>query len=68
MASTILECFISAISAACYSSGLAKLCYVFIQQGHSAEIISLAFNTTGNLMITGSFDHTVCVWNVHTGK
>ena len=37
-------------------------------QGHSAEIITLSFNTTGSQLITGSFDHTVCVWDVNTGK
>ena len=37
-------------------------------QGHSAEIISLGFNTTGTQLITGSFDHTVSVWDVNSGK
>ena len=41
---------------------------VFFLQGHSAEIISMAFNTTGNQLITGSFDHTVSVWDVTNGK
>ena len=38
------------------------------QQGHSAEIISLSFNQTGTHLITGSFDNTVMVWDVKTGK
>ncbi|ELK17137.1 WD repeat-containing protein 69 [Pteropus alecto] len=37
-------------------------------QGHSAEIISLSFNTSGNRIITGSFDHTVTVWDAGTGR
>lgn len=37
-------------------------------QGHSAEIISLSFNSTGTQLITGSFDHTVMVWDVNSGK
>ncbi|RXM36833.1 Dynein assembly factor with WDR repeat domains 1, partial [Acipenser ruthenus] len=36
--------------------------------GHSAEIISLSFNTTGDKIITGSFDHTVSLWDVQLGR
>jgi WD40 repeat protein len=36
-------------------------------QGHTAEIVSLNFNQTGNQIITGSFDHTVKVWDTRTG-
>ena len=35
--------------------------------GHTAEIVSLNFNTEGDKIITGSFDHTTKVWDVHTG-
>ena len=31
--------------------------------GHTAEIVSLNFNTDGNQIITGSFDHTTKVWD-----
>lgn len=37
-------------------------------QGHSAEIICLSFNTLGDRIITGSFDHTVAVWDVEAGR
>jgi dynein assembly factor with WDR repeat domains 1 len=33
-----------------------------------AEIVSLNFNQTGQRIITGSFDHTVKVWDVRTGR
>lgn len=36
--------------------------------GHTAEIVSLHFNTTGNLIVTGSFDHDVKAWDARTGK
>uniref|UniRef100_A0A674C658 Uncharacterized protein n=1 Tax=Salmo trutta TaxID=8032 RepID=A0A674C658_SALTR len=40
--------------------------------GHSAEIISLSFNTVGDQLVTGSFDHTVSLWdwevNGHTSS
>ena len=36
--------------------------------GHTAEIVSLNFNTQGDQIITGSFDHTTKVWDVHTGR
>ena len=32
--------------------------------GHTAEIVSLNFDTGGQRIITGSFDHTVKVWDV----
>ncbi|KAF5834708.1 WD40-repeat-containing domain protein [Dunaliella salina] len=36
--------------------------------GHKAEIVSLNFNTTGDLIITGSFDHDSRIWDVRTGR
>lgn len=36
--------------------------------GHSAEIVSLGFNTSGNMIITGSFDHDSRIWDVRTGS
>ena len=36
--------------------------------GHTAEIVSLNFNTDGRQVITGSFDHTIKLWDVGTGK
>ena len=36
--------------------------------GHSAEIISLKFDTYGKHVITGSFDNTVRMWDVRNGK
>ncbi|XP_059361965.1 dynein assembly factor with WDR repeat domains 1 isoform X1 [Carassius carassius] len=37
-------------------------------EGHFAEIISLSFNTTGDRLVTGSFDHTAILWDVSTGS
>ncbi len=36
--------------------------------GHSAEIVSLDFDTPGQRIITGSFDNTVRVWDVRNGR
>uniref|UniRef100_A0A8C7KQF4 Uncharacterized protein n=1 Tax=Oncorhynchus kisutch TaxID=8019 RepID=A0A8C7KQF4_ONCKI len=36
--------------------------------GHSADIISLSFNTVGDQLVTGSFDHTVSLWDVPSGR
>ena len=50
-------------------SGDQKFLYhFFIIQGHSAEVICLSFNSVGESLLTGSFDHTVSVWDVATGK
>lgn len=35
--------------------------------GHSAPITCLSFNKTGTLLLTGSVDHTLIVWDVETG-
>ena len=48
----------------CGLSSLSLLCV----QGHSAEIVSLCFDTTGEKIMTGSFDHTSKVWDVRTGQ
>jgi dynein assembly factor with WDR repeat domains 1 len=36
--------------------------------GHTAEIVSLNFDTQGDRIITGSFDHTVKIWDVRMGR
>lgn len=41
---------------------------LLIKQGHSAEVICLSFNSVGESLLTGSFDHTVSIWDVATGK
>lgn len=33
-----------------------------------AEIVSLGFNTGGDLIVTGSFDHDSRLWDVRTGQ
>ena len=34
---------------------------------HTAEIVSLNFNTDGSRIITGSFDHSTKVWDTSSG-
>jgi len=36
--------------------------------GHTAEISKVNFNSRGNLLMTGSSDTTVRLWDVETGK
>ena len=38
------------------------------QQGHSAEVICVHFNSVGDMLITGSFDNTVSVWDPASGR
>ena len=47
---------------------VADMSYPLFFQGHSGEVISLSFNTSGDHLVTGSFDHTVIMWDVNTGK
>jgi WD40 repeat protein len=36
--------------------------------GHTAEIVSVCFNTAGDLLATGSFDHDSRLWDVRSGQ
>lgn len=36
--------------------------------GHTAEIVSVCFNTPGDLLATGSFDHESRLWDVRSGQ
>ena len=36
--------------------------------GHEKEIVCVAFNPQGDLLATGSTDHTARLWNVETGQ
>jgi WD40 repeat protein len=36
--------------------------------GHTAEIVSLDFDTSGQKICTGSFDNTVKIWDVLSGR
>jgi len=56
----LLMLFLRALSLSC-----AELCTLL---GHTAEIVSLSFNQTGDKLITGSFDHTTKLWDVKSGR
>jgi len=59
-----------------YSHNLFNICHIrlfslnitVLLQGHSGEIICLSFNSRGDQILTGSFDNTVCLWDVNTGQ
>lgn len=33
---------------------------------HNAEVIGVHFNSDGNLLLTGSFDHTAHIWDLRS--
>lgn len=35
---------------------------------HQGEVINISFNTDGDKILTGSFDHTVKVWDTYSGE
>ena len=41
---------------------------IYTLNGHTAEIVSLQFNSDGDLVLTGSFDNTAKIWDVNTGE
>lgn len=41
---------------------------VYTLKGHTAEIVSLQFNSDGDSILTGSFDNTAKIWDVNTGE
>ena len=42
--------------------------FYYIYIGHTAEISKVNFNSKGNLLMTGSSDKTVKLWDVDTGN
>jgi len=40
----------------------------FLPQGHNSSVSSLAFHPKGKTMISGSWDNTIKVWDLNTGK
>lgn len=36
--------------------------------GHTAEIVSVCFSNSGDLVATGSFDHDSRLWDVRSGQ
>ena len=37
-------------------------------KGHDGELVSLHFNSDGDLILTGSFDKTAIIWDARTRK
>ena len=39
-----------------------------VLKGHTSYVYSVSFNHDSTLAISGSFDKTICIWNVVTGE
>ncbi|OAF65364.1 hypothetical protein A3Q56_06931, partial [Intoshia linei] len=55
------------------TNNLCKICPVYVCKNHSniehtGEVIALSYDTSGRYLISGSFDNTMCLWDVHSGK
>src|SRR5205823_15056177 len=40
---------------------------IAVLSGHTGQVVSVAFSSDGKTLATGSFDHTVQLWDVETG-
>lgn len=36
-------------------------------RGHSGPVTSVAFSSDSKLIVSGSYDNTICVWDIHLG-
>ncbi len=36
--------------------------------GHTSNVYSAVFNSTGNQIVTASYDNTAKIWDAHTGE
>lgn len=46
----------------------ARMPELVIQNGHAAQVKTLAFSPDGRLIASGSFDYTIKLWNARTGE
>jgi len=44
------------------------LCSLRLQGGHSIAVNSVCFSPNGALLASASQDHSICIWNVSSGK
>src|SRR5713226_8599805 len=50
-----------------YLTASAQKAELYVQTGHTSNVTSVAFNTDGTLMATGSDDKTIKLWDVASG-
>ena len=41
---------------------------IYVEMGHKGEVSSVCFSPEGNYIASGSFDITIKLWEVSTGK
>src|SRR5262245_13993398 len=62
--SVVVICWLACVSAVTFAQKLSLV----VQTGHKYPIQSIAFSPNRNVIASGSFDHTIKLWDAATGR